>query len=91
MFFGTFATLIGAVGAYLLRRLPENLIFLTALPTVLSNSIIVPFVLIYAYGAPDAYPYLMLTVAIGELVCALLGGTLLYYALKNTKLPLFRR
>ena len=89
--FGTIATLLGAIGAYLLRNLPEKLMFITTLPTVLSNSIIVPFVLIYAYGLADAYPYLMLTVLIGELVCALLGGTLLYYSLRKTKLPLFRR
>ena len=89
--FGTIATLIGAFGAYLLRKLPEKLIFIATIPTVLSNAIIIPVVLIYAYGAPDAYPYLMLTVAIGEIVCAFLGGTLLYHSLKKTNLPLFKR
>lgn len=87
--FGTLATLIGALGAYLLRKLPEKLIFIATLPTVVSNTLIIPAVLIYAYGAPDAYPYLMLTVAIGEIVCALLGGDLLYHTLKKTRFHLF--
>ena len=83
--FGTVATLIGAFGARLLRRLPSRLMWIATIPTVFANAIIVPFVLIYAYGAPDAYPYLMLTVGIGELVCAGVMGSALYYTLRNRK------
>ena len=82
--FGATATLIGAVGARLLRKIPEKVKFIATLPTLFSNAIIVPLVLIYAYGVPDAYTYLMLTVGIGELVCATVGGTVLYYTLKKT-------
>ena len=82
--FGSVATLIGALGAYYLRRLPEKFKWAATLPTVLANMIIVPFVLIYAYGAPDSYAFLMLTVGIGEIVCAGFGGTGLYYLLKKT-------
>ena len=81
--FGSLATLIGALGARVLRKLPKSLIWLATLPTIFSNAIIVPFVLIYAYGAKDAYPYLMLTVGIGELVCAGIMGSFLYYTLKR--------
>lgn len=84
--FGSLATLLGALCARLMRKLPDKLIFLTTLPTVLANAIIVPFVLIYAYGAEGAYPFFFLTVGLGELVCAGFGGTLLYFALKKTKL-----
>ena len=85
--FGSVATLLGAVGARLMRKLPEKLRWLSTLPTILSNMLIVPLVLIYAYGATDSYGFLLLTVGIGEIVCAGFGGTGLYYLLKKTKIP----
>lgn len=84
--FGTVATLIGAVCAYLLRRLPAKLMWLATLPTVLANAIIVPFVLMYAYGAEGSYFYFMLTVGIGEIVCASVGGTMLYFAMRKMRI-----
>ena len=84
--FGTVATLIGAVGAYLLRKLPAKLMWLATLPTVLANAIIVPFVLMYAYGIEGGYFCFMLTVGIGEVVCATIGGTLLYFAMRKAKI-----
>ena len=84
--FGTVATLIGAVGAYLLRKLPTRLMWLATLPTVLANAIIVPFVLMYAYRIEGGYFYFMLTVGIGEVVCATIGGTLLYFAMKKARI-----
>ncbi len=84
--FGTVATLIGAAGTYLMRGLPKKLKWLATLPPIVSNSVIVPFVLIYAYGVPDGYFFLMLTVFIGELVCAGILGTLLYYSLNKTSI-----
>ena len=83
---GTVATLIGAMGAYLLRKAPKKLIWLATLPTVLANAIIVPFVLMYAYGIEGGYFYFMLTVGIGEVVCAGIGGTLLYFAIKKARI-----
>ena len=59
---------------------------IATLPTVLANMLIVPPVLIFAYGAEDAYLWLVLTVGIGEIVCAAIGGTVLGYALKKAKL-----
>lgn len=82
MIFGTLATFIGVLGVYLLRKLP----YIAPIPYVLSNAIIVPFVLQYAYGVPDAFWFLMLTVGLGELVCALGGGILLYVSLKRVKI-----
>ncbi len=81
--FGTLATLIGAVGAYLLRRLPEGIIWLAALPNVISNALIIPLLLITVYGAEGAYPLIVLSVAIGETVTSLLLGGALYYRMKN--------
>lgn len=87
--FGTVATLIGALGTYLLRRTPKKLKWLGTLPPIISNSVIVPLVLIYAYGVSDGYLFLMLTVFIGEAACAGVLGALLYYSLR-AKLQLAR-
>ena len=84
--FGSIATLIGAVGAYLLHKLPPKLAWCATVPTILANAIIVPLVLIFAYGAEGGYFFFMLTVGIGELVCAGIGGTLLYYSMRKFKL-----
>lgn len=81
--FGSIATLIGAIGAFALRGLPERIKWVATLPTVLSNMIIVPLVLIFAYGAEDSYIFLMITVGIGEFICATLGGGTLYYVLNK--------
>lgn len=81
--FGSLATLIGAFGARMLRNLPEKYKWVATIPTVAANMIIVPLVLIFAYGAPDSYFFLMLTVGVGELVCAGVGGSALYYVLRK--------
>ena len=81
---GSLATLIGAIGARYMRRLPEKLIWCSTLPTVIANILIVPAVLILAYGAEDAYFFIALTVGIGETVCATGCGTALYYLIKRS-------
>ncbi len=73
--FGSLATLIGAVFTYLLRKKTK---WLAPLPPIIANTIIVPYVLVYAYGVPDGLPFLMLTVGIGEVIsCGILGMVLL--------------
>ena len=84
--FGSLATLIGAVGAYLLRGVPHKFKWVVTLPNLLSNMIIVPFVLMYAYGVEGGFFALSLSVGIGEAVCGVLGGTMLYYSTKDTKI-----
>lgn len=72
--FGSLATLIGAVGSYLVRRHK----WLVPFPPVLANTIIVPYVLAYVYGAEGSIPFFMLTVGIGEVIsCYVLGMLLL--------------
>ena len=53
------------------------------LPTIVANMVIIPPVLILAYGAPDSYWFLMLTVGIGEIVCAGVLGSGMYYVLRK--------
>ena len=82
MIFGTLATFIGVLGVYLLRKVP----YIAPLPYVISNAIIIPLVLRFAYGVPDAFWFLLVTVGVGEIVCALGGGILLYVSLKRVKI-----
>ena len=77
--FGTVATVIGAFGTYFLRKKPA----LAWIPPVLSNAVIVPFVLIYAYGLEDAWWYLFLTVGLGEVVACGVLGSMLYRYVKD--------
>ena len=84
--FGSLATLIGALGAYFLRRHK----WLVPLPTVLANMLIIPFVLRFAYGAEGTIPYFMLTVGAGEVISAYICGMLLYAALVRQKAQLFK-
>ena len=84
--FGSLATLIGALGAYFLRKRK----WLVPLPTVLANTLIIPFVLRFAYGAEGSIPYFMLTVGAGEVISAYICGMLLYAALVRRGAQLFK-
>lgn len=83
--FGSIATLIGAIGAWLLRK---KSVYLAPLPTIITNMAIVPFVLRYAYGAEGSIPFFMLTVGIGEIVTAGIMGVFLAKTLKKHKIEL---
>ncbi len=82
--FGTFATFLGACGASLLRKHK----YFSSLPTIFSNAIIIPLVLQYAYGVPDALWFLILSVGIGEIISAGILGTLLLRMAVKYKLVL---
>jgi len=84
--FGTLATLLGAVGTRLLRQRPR----LALLPPILSNIVIIPFVLTYAYGIPGGIPWFMFTVGVGEVLSCGLLGQLLWGTLDKHKGQLFR-
>ena len=75
--FGTLATLIGCIGTYVLRKHRV----LCSLPPVISNALIIPFVLKYAYGMTDLIPFMMLTVGAGEVITCVIFGEILLNAL----------
>ncbi len=83
--FGSMATLLGAMGTYLLcgrakaaSQADKAKKWLAPLPPILANTIIVPLVLAYAYHLEGGIPYFMLTVGIGEILsCGVLGLILL--------------
>ena len=78
--FGTLATLLGALGTYALREHR----FLCAVPPIVSNALIITFVLTYAYHIPGGIPLFMLTVGLGELIsCMGLGQLLLQVLLPS--------
>ena len=78
--FGSIATLLGAVFTYLLRKYK----FLAPLPPIIANTLIIPFILAFAYGFQGSVWYFMLTVGIGEIIsCGVLGYALMM-GLKRT-------
>ena len=82
--FGTLATLLGAIGTWLLRNRSP---YLAPVPPIVANALIIPFVLHYGYGVPLPIPFMMLTVGAGEVLgCGLLGLALLF-ALKKANVP----
>lgn len=83
--FGSIATLLGALVAYLIRRFK----YAVPAPTILANAAIVPLVLIYGYKIDMNYWYLFATVGAGEAIaCGLLGEVLL---VALDKVPMFRK
>ena len=80
--FGSIATLIGAIFTRLLRRHT----IAALLSPVLSNTIIIPIILKYAYHAEDAYWFMTITVFAGEFISAGILGYILRRALKARRL-----
>lgn len=85
--FGSLATLIGAVFTYMLRN--QNR-FLAPLPPIITNVLIVPFVLRYGYQVPLPIPFMMLTVGIGEVISCGVLGLIIYTALDRYKNVIFK-
>ena len=78
---GTLATLIGALVCYAIRKSP----YLASIPTIVSNALIVPVVLIY-YKFSSGYLIDAGLVALGEIIaCGVLGTLLVLYLKKNPK------
>ena len=84
--FGSLATLIGAVFTYLLRRKSQ---FFCVLPPIISNTVIVPLILKFAYGMNLPIAFLMLTIGIGEIISCGILGLILYYALRKYRKIIF--
>ena len=76
---GSLATLLGAIMTYLLRKK----VILAPLGPVLFNALLVPIVLIYAYGVPLPYYFMVLTVGAGEVLSAGILGLLLYQLIQR--------
>ena len=81
MIFGTFATFLGLIFTYKLRK--KNF-FIATSPTLISNAIIIPFVLKYGYGMPEIVIwYEALFILIGEAISVYLIGYIIKPILKK--------
>jgi len=80
--FGSVATLLGALGT---RYLGKKCFTAPIFP-ILSNTLIIPFVLKIAYGVGEGYSFLFATIFLGEFISCGVLGVMLYKALYKTKL-----
>lgn len=76
--FGTLATLIGAVLTGKLRKYK----WMAPVPPIVANAIIVPLVLLYAYGVGPLW-LSFITVTAGEIISCGVLGMLLLFALQK--------
>ena len=84
---GPLATLIGALGAYILSRVGNKKVtrWLCTIPNILANTVIVPIVIYVCYtdmseNALAVIPFYALTVALGEIISSgVLGTVVLIY------------
>lgn len=74
---GSLATLLGALGTRLLRKNR----WLAMLPPIVSNLLLVPPVLAWAYRLEGSIPFFMLTVGAGEILSCGVLGQLMYTAI----------
>lgn len=84
--FGSAATLIGAVGTYLLRRFK----WAAPLPPIIANTLIIPFVLRLVYNVEGSVPFFMVTVGAGEIISCGICGMLLLMALGRYRNVMFK-
>ncbi|MDD4121813.1 MAG: QueT transporter family protein, partial [Eubacteriales bacterium] len=82
MIVGSSATLIAAVGSYLLRNRP----ILVPLPPIIANGVLVGGMLYYAYAVPIPLFACILWVSLGEFIaCYVIGYPLLQYLKRYKK------
>ena len=80
--FGSVATLLGAIGTYYFGKSK----YLAPIFPILSNTIIIPFVLKEVYALDEAIWYLFITLGAGEIISCGVIGIILYNIIKKTKL-----
>ncbi|MBR6382124.1 MAG: QueT transporter family protein [Lachnospiraceae bacterium] len=89
--FGSLATLLGAVGTWLLgkaaakipaeKRMPWK--FLAPVPPIVANILIIPPILAFVYRFEGTIPYFMLTVGLGEIISCGILGMILFFSLEK--------
>jgi len=82
--FGSLTTLAGAIFTYKLRKYK----WLAPVPPIVANAIVIPFVLLYAYGVRPLW-FSFVTVTIGEILSCGVLGMLLLFALSKYRSKLF--
>lgn len=82
--FGSLATLLGSVITYAARKNK----WLAPIGPILSNAVIIPFVLLYAYGIQPLW-FSFVTVTAGEIISCGILGMLLLFTLEKYRRVLF--
>ena len=82
--FGSIATLLGAALTYVFRKNK----WLSPVGPILSNAVIIPFVLRYAYGIEPLW-FSFITVTVGEIISCGILGMLLLFSLEKYRHVLF--
>lgn len=77
--FGSLATLIGAIGTYLLRKHR----FLAPIPPIVANMIVIPLILTFTINAEQSFWLLVLLIGASEFISAGILGELLYIPLNK--------
>lgn len=83
--FGSLATFLGALGTRAFFRLTKRKtgwLFPALLPPILSNTLIIPFVLKYAYGLGPLW-LSFITLFAGEFISCGILGSILFFALRK--------
>lgn len=91
---GSIATLLGAFGTFFISKMKwKHKKWIASLPPILANTIIVPFVINYAYSNGEitgaAFAMVFVTVCIGEILSAGVLGMLLFFPVQKNKKFLF--
>ena len=86
--FGSAATLIGALGTWKLAKLFPDKRFPAPIPPIVANTVIVPFLLRFAYGIRPLW-LSFLTVGAGEIISCGILGLLLACTLNRYRTRLF--
>lgn len=84
--FGSLATLIACIMSYKLRKNK----FLVPLPPIISNALIIPWVLRFAYGEVMPIYFMMITIAIGETFACYGLGMILLLSLEKANKTIFK-
>lgn len=84
--FGSLVTLLAAVLTRILRRVK----WLAPVPPIVLNTLVIPFIISYAYKAAESIPMLIATIGAGELLCAGVLGMLLLKLLEKKAPVLFK-
>ncbi|MDD6201890.1 MAG: QueT transporter family protein [Lachnospiraceae bacterium] len=83
--FGSLATLIGALVTYAFRKYR----WIAPVGPIAANAVIIPFVLLYAYGIQPLW-FSFITVTAGEIISCGILGMLLLFALERYRSVIFR-
>ena len=83
--FGSVATLIGAIGTYLVRKHK----FMAPVPPIIINMIVIPILFAYVYRYENPFWYFVVAIGVGELIACGVLGIALMLGLEDHKDSLF--